>query len=95
MQKIWEQAKRIRLATYLVFVHVLLLYFLGDAVLQKYSRFEPVATDSVEDLDRPTPIPTPVPVPDDLADAVNANEKTKANYSIQPPPSSSPGLINP
>lgn len=95
MQAVWEKAKRILLATYLVFVHVLLLYFVGDAVLRKYSRFEPVATDSVADLERSTPIPTPVPVPEEFADAANANENTNANLSVPPRASTGPGLIIP
>lgn len=83
------------MATYLVFVHVLLIYFVGDAVMRKYSRFEPVATDTVDDLVRSTPIPTPVPVPDAFADPVDVNANTNGNLSAQPPPSTAPGLIVP
>lgn len=89
-----QKAKRIAITIYLVALHGVLLYFVGERVLNRYTVISPVENASVTDPSEVKAIPTPIPVPEAFADPVDAN--TNSNSTISPIlPSSGPGLIIP
>ena len=91
-----QKAKRIVITIYLIALHGVLIYFLGERVLRKYTVISPVENASVSDPIEQKPIPTPIPVPEAFADPVNAN--VNANSQLDPatvPATSGPGLMIP
>jgi murein DD-endopeptidase MepM/ murein hydrolase activator NlpD len=86
--------KRIAIATYLVLLHVAVIYFIGERIAQRYTSIGPVEKSSISDPTEKRSIPTPLPVPEEFADPeqVNANVAT----ALPTPPSvSTSGLIIP
>jgi murein DD-endopeptidase MepM/ murein hydrolase activator NlpD len=88
----FQKAKRAAIAAYLIAVHLILAYFVGGWLVQKYVVIEPVANSIVPAPVGQQSIPTPLPVPEEFAD------QNIANANIQAPPpatSSGGGLIIP
>jgi peptidoglycan LD-endopeptidase LytH len=95
-----QKVKRIMFAIYLVAIHGVVAYFVGERILYRYTNINPIETAAVKDPNEAKSIPTPLPVPESFADPVdaNANVNSNANFNTQPPtPSvgSSGGLIIP
>ena len=99
MQTGLQKAKRITFVIYLIAIHGVLLYFVGERVLRRYTAITPLETATVADPSRVETVPTPLPVPESFADPidVNANVSTNFNSNVQPlpPVNSSAGLIIP
>ena len=85
---------RIAIATYLVLLHIAVIYLVGEQIAERYSSTAAVDTSSISDPTEKKPIPTPIPVPEEFADPeeVNSNIQTP---SPAPLPASTSGLIVP
>jgi murein DD-endopeptidase MepM/ murein hydrolase activator NlpD len=93
-----QKAKRIAVTIYLVALHGVLLFFIGERVLRKYTAIIPIETASVTDPSEHKPIPTPLPVPETFADPIDAdaNSNLQPDTAVQPPPTNTtPGLMIP
>ena len=86
-----QKAKKIVLIVYLTVLHLVLLYFIGERVLTRYTHLQPLSTQSIRDPNPTEKIPTPLPVPEGFADITNAN----ANTITPPLPSNLPELVIP
>ncbi len=87
---------------YLIALHAVVLYFVGDRILRQYTAVTPLETSIVSDPSEKKAIPTPLPVPEAFADPVDANANANANSNlsgISPAPDfnsvASAGLIVP
>ena len=76
---------------YLISVHLVLAYFIGERLVTNFVRITPVEQSSIQQPDELTAIPTPLSVPDEFADVSRAN--SNANAAILTPASG--GLIIP
>ena len=83
-----QKAKRIAITIYLIALHGVLLYFVGERVVRRYTLITPVENASVSDPSDTKPIPTPIPVPEAFADPIDAN--VNSNSEVLPPSSASP-----
>ena len=86
--------KRIGLATYLVLLHIAVIYLVGEKIVQRYTSIQPVQENLISDPTEKKSIPTPLPVPEEFA----APEETNSNVattSPTPPSQSTAGLIIP
>jgi len=90
MDRVWQILKRILIVTYLVCLHVLALYLLGDKLLKEYVFVEPLTTRAVRDPTAVEEIPTPLPVPSIVYEANVENNNTNSAPRVQ-----TPGLIIP
>ena len=98
-----QQAKRIAFVIYLIALHGVVIYFVGERVLQRFTKVTPVETAAVKDPNEPRTIPTPLPVPESFADPVDTNANLDSNFNLNadanslPPPATntSAGLIIP
>lgn len=99
MQTALQKAKRIAVVIYLIALHGVVAYFVGERMLLRYTSVTPLETAAVKDPSEEKTIPTPLPVPESFADPLDANANANANSNSPPPPSSStigsPGLIVP
>ena len=57
-------------AAYLLVVHIVLLYFVGERVLTRYATLETIGLSTVSDPTEKPKIPTPLPVPEKFADQI-------------------------
>src|SRR6476469_1288778 len=85
---------RIAIATYLVLLHIAVVYLISERMAERYSSTATVDSSSISDPTEKKPIPTPIPVPEEFADPeeVNSNIQTP---SPAPLPASTSGLIVP
>ncbi|PYS99050.1 MAG: endopeptidase [Acidobacteria bacterium] len=87
---------RIAIATYLVLLHIAVIYLVGERIAQRYTSIEPIEKSSISDPTEKKSIPTPLPVPEEFADPEEAN--SNSNIAVPSPsplgPSTS-GLIIP
>ncbi|MEO6333537.1 MAG: M23 family metallopeptidase [Pyrinomonadaceae bacterium] len=98
MQTMFQKAKRIAFVVYLIALHGVVAYFVGERILQRYTSVTPLETAAVRDPSEEKTIPTPLPVPESFADPLDANVNANANGnigSLPPSNSGSPGLIIP
>jgi murein DD-endopeptidase MepM/ murein hydrolase activator NlpD len=100
MQTALQKVKRITIVTYLIVLHGVVLYFVGERVVRQYTSITPLETSIVSDPSEKKAIPTPLPVPEAFADPVDANANVNSNLSaISPAPDfnsvASAGLIVP
>ena len=68
-----QMGRRIRrgvIAVYLVVVHVLLIFFIGERILTRYVTFDRLQSTAVNDPTEKTQIATPLPVPETFIDPV-------------------------
>ena len=68
-----QKGGRIRrglLVAYLVAVHALLIYFVGERLLIRFTTFDTLRSGTVPDPTEKSQIPTPLPVPDKFADQI-------------------------
>ena len=68
--------KRVLISTYLVFIHLVLIYFLGRDLLNRFTHLEPLPEQSVTINETSTPVPSPIPVPETFADQIPENTNT-------------------
>lgn len=80
---------------YLLALHGVLIYFVGERVLRNYAVISPVENASVPDPSDTKTIPTPLTVPESFADSGAANANSESNAQPLPEPSGPPGLIIP
>ncbi len=104
MQTAGQKAKRIGLVIYLIVLHGVLIYFVGERLLRRFTGTIPVETTAVSDPGEIKTVPTPIPVPEAFADPIDTNVttnrdvngNTNANLQAAPlGPTSSAGLIVP
>jgi len=62
--------KRGLLIAYLLVVHALLIYLIGERILTRYTTFETLRSWTVTDPTEKSQIPTPLPVPEKFADQI-------------------------
>lgn len=86
-----QKAKRAVIATYLISIHIVLAYLVGERLIAKYIQIAPVASTNVPAPGAQQSIPTPVPVQEEFVDPNAADANTQP--AIETP--SSPGLIIP
>jgi len=87
--------KRIFIATYIVILHIAVIYFAGEKLFERYVFFGPqAATIAVNDPTETKEIPTPLPVPSILYEAnVQTNSSNQSPGSTQSFPGN--GLLIP
>ena len=94
-----KKAGRMVFVIYLIALHGVLVYFVGERVLRKYTVISPVENAAVADPNVSKEIPTPLPVPESFADPIdsNINANVYANSSTLPQSirPNGPGLIVP
>lgn len=73
MPTAFQKFKRVVIVIYLIAIHGVLAYFVGERVLSRYVFIQPVETTTVPAPNESKAIPTPLPVPEAFADA-NTNE---------------------
>jgi murein DD-endopeptidase MepM/ murein hydrolase activator NlpD len=96
MQTAFHRFSRGLFAVYLVVIHLILLYVVGERVLRNYTVIEPVPETSIRAPgSEHTPVPTPLPVPESFADAVNANVNSNTLTSPDSAGSTATGLLIP
>jgi murein DD-endopeptidase MepM/ murein hydrolase activator NlpD len=96
MPTAFQKARRILFIVYLVALHTVVIYFVGERILRRYVAVEPVDEASVPVATEKTEIPTPLPVPETFADATPANVNTNTETSAPSPATTqSPGLMIP
>jgi len=66
---------------YLVVVHLVLIYFVGERILTRYTTFQTFTSGTVIDPTERSRIPTPVPVPERFADQVQETLTPPIEYS--------------
>src|SRR5687767_2469703 len=62
--------RRVLFVAYLVAVHALLIYLVGERILTRYTTFETLRSWTITDPTEKSRIPTPLPVPETFADQV-------------------------
>ena len=87
--------KRIGIATYLVLLHIALIYFVGERVAQRYTSVDPVSSTSISDPTEKKSIPTPLPVQDEFVDPEEANSNVAIPSTSPLPTTTSSGFIIP
>jgi murein DD-endopeptidase MepM/ murein hydrolase activator NlpD len=94
-----QKLKRVTFVIYLIALHGVVLYFVGERVLHRFTSITPVETAAVNDPNEAKSIPTPLPVPEAFADPVdanvNANSNSNSNSETVPSGPASKGLIIP
>jgi murein DD-endopeptidase MepM/ murein hydrolase activator NlpD len=97
MRTAFQKARRVVLIVYLIAIHAVLIYFVGERIAQRYFFVEPIEKVLVPEATERSEIPTPLPVPESFADPV-ANDNTASNTitnSTEVQPSESAGLLIP
>ena len=77
-----QKAKRVAFVVYLIALHGVLIYFVGERVLQRFTRVTPIETAAVADPGEVKAVPTPLPVPESFADPLNANSDANINANV-------------
>lgn len=70
---------------YLIAIHAVVLYFVGERLVRRYVEIKPVSTETVLEPGEQAAIPTPVPVPETFADQYAANVNANVTPGISPP----------
>ncbi len=83
MQTVSQKAKRILFLIYLLALHAVVIYLVGERVLHHFTSLVPFNESAVSGPEEDAAIPTPLPVPESFADATDANFNTNANLSPQ------------
>lgn len=63
-----QKIKRAAVAAYLIALHGLVIFFVGERVLIRYVGIQPFGPTAVSDPTASTPVPSPLPVPEEFAD---------------------------
>ncbi len=93
-----QKMKRIAFVIYLIALHGLVIYFVGERVLLRFTNITPIGSEAVTDPSEVKAVPTPLPVPESFADPVDENSNVNVNVNSLPPvtaPHTSAGLIIP
>jgi murein DD-endopeptidase MepM/ murein hydrolase activator NlpD len=94
MQTAKQILTRILIATYLVLLHIAVIYLAGERIVLRYTSIVPIDERAISDPTEKKSIPTPLPVPEEFADPEMAN----SNVAVVPPTPAGPstsGLIIP
>ena len=65
---------------YLIAVHLVLIYFIGERLLTRYSIFQPFTSGTITDPTERSPVPTPISVPETFADQVQETPTPSIQY---------------
>jgi peptidoglycan LD-endopeptidase LytH len=84
---------RIGIATYLVLLHIAVIYLAGERIVQRYTSIEPVEKTFISDPTERKPVPTPLPVPEEFVDPEEANSNMAIPTTSPPGPSTSGFII--
>jgi murein DD-endopeptidase MepM/ murein hydrolase activator NlpD len=103
MQTALQKVKRVVFVIYLVALHGVVLYFVGERIIYRFTSITPVDSASVSDPSEKKAIPTPIPVPESFADQIDANSNMNADAATNSnsgtgfpqAESSSPGFMIP
>jgi len=85
MQTAKQILTRIAIATYLVLLHIAVIYLVGERIVERYTSIIPIEKSSISDPTERRSIPTPLPVPQEFADP----EEVNSNAAV-PAPSPTP-----
>ena len=85
MQTAKQILTRIAIATYLVLLHIAVIYLVGERIVERYTSIIPIEKSSISDPTERKSIPTPLPVPQEFADP----EEVNSNVAV-PAPSPTP-----
>ena len=85
MQTAKQILTRIAIATYLVLLHIAVIYLVGERIVERYTSIIPIEKSSISDPTERKSIPTPLPVPQEFADP----EEVNSNAAV-PAPSPTP-----
>ncbi len=91
MRTVGQKIRRGLVTVYLIGVHGLLVYFVGERVLTRYSTSTPFGETAVSDPTATTPIPSPLPVQDEFADPT-PTPLPEGSFATPP---AGPGLVIP
>lgn len=86
-------AKRILVAAYLIFLHVVAFYFLGERIFTKYVQ-TPEISETISDPTVVVQIPTPLPVPSLFYNSDTGEANTNITI-VETPPTQGAGLSIP
>lgn len=86
-------ATKVIFITYLVCLHAVVIYFIGERLLMKYVYKTELKTEAVSDPTKVEEIPTPLPVPSLLYNPNTEQANTDAAENIEPSPSGNALLI--
>ncbi|HUR99454.1 MAG TPA: M23 family metallopeptidase [Pyrinomonadaceae bacterium] len=101
MRTTLQKAKRIAFVIYLLALHGVVIYFVGERVLQRFTKVAPLEIAAVADPSEVKTIPTPLPVPESFAPPpdsnsnADANANVNANAAVAPVANDAAGLIIP
>ncbi|MEO8041633.1 MAG: M23 family metallopeptidase [Acidobacteriota bacterium] len=95
--------KRAAFVMYLIALHAVLVYFIGERLVRRFTVITPIETSEVSNPDQEIPIPTPLRAPESFADEIDANSNVNSNGNANATSSpsmgsdslSSPGLLIP
>jgi len=68
--------------SYLIALHAVVLYFVGERVVRQVAVITPVESSIVSDPSENKAIPTPLPVPESFADAIDVNANVNVNVNV-------------
>lgn len=86
--------KRILIATYLICLHLVAFYFVGERILTQYVKAPAITSETISDPTAVEQIPTPLPVPSLFYNS-NTEEANTNQTAIEPTPSLGGSLIIP
>ena len=95
MQTWLQKVRRVVFIVYLIALHGLLLYFVGERLLRRFTLITPVDQSAVSGPRESKEVPTPLPVPEAFADPIDANLNSNTNTVANAQAPSSAGLIIP
>ncbi|MEP7149411.1 MAG: M23 family metallopeptidase [Acidobacteriota bacterium] len=81
MQTVLQKVKRVVFVIYMIALHAVVIYFVGERVLHRFTSVVPLDESAVSGPGENTPIPTPIAVPESFADTTDANVNTNGNIS--------------
>jgi peptidoglycan LD-endopeptidase LytH len=93
MRTALQKIRRGLLVVYLVAIHIMVFYFVGEWLVRRYIFTQPLDRAAVPEAIEKTEIPTPLPVPESFADPVNENVNVTLDNQVPASPAS--GLIIP
>ncbi len=91
MQTVLQKAKRIVFVIYLIAIHAVILYLVGERVVHRFTSLVPLDESSVSGPEENVAIPTPILVPESFGDSTDANVNTNGNLN---PPSGSANVMS-
>src|SRR5262245_5737038 len=84
MNDLRRRLKRVLIISYVVVLHLALLYLIGDKLLYRNGLFSETDIGYVPVPVTETPIPTPLPLPTSFDNEMGAQENINANTNVPP-----------